>query len=86
MNPRRPQGYACVLQLKGSSGWGTLDRFPSMTEAIADAKALTGGLKRRCHFRLLDAETMEPVSYFDTIGNAMHPSTIQEALCLSVSS
>ena len=81
MSTHRPKGYPCVLQLLGSQGWGTLDRFPSMTEAIADAKALTGGLKKRCHFRLLDSETLEPVSYFDTIGNEMHPSTLGEACC-----
>ncbi len=83
MRERKPRGYACVLQLRASSGWGTLDRFPSMTEAIEDAKALTGGLKRRCHFRLLDSETLEPVSYFDTIGNKMHPSTLEDA-CVNI--
>src|SRR5690349_23806406 len=50
---------SCVLQIKGTQEWGTLDRYPSMTEAIADAKALTHGVKQRCHFRLLDGETME---------------------------
>lgn len=66
----------CVLQAKGSQGWGTLDRFPSMTDAIADAKALTFGIKQRTHFRLLDGETMEPISYFDTIGAVVHASEV----------
>ena len=66
----------CVLQIKGSQGWGTLDRYPSMTEAIADAKALTFGVKQRCHFRLMDGETMEPVSFFDTVGSVVHASTV----------
>ena len=47
-----------------------------MTEAIADAKALTHGIKARSHFRLLDRETMEPVSFFDTIGSVVHASTV----------
>ena len=75
MNFNKRQVIPCVLQINTSTGWGTLDRFPSMTEAIADAKLLTGGLKRRCQFRLLDGETMEPISYFDTIGSVVHTSS-----------
>ena len=60
---------------QGAAGWGTLDRYPSMTEAIADAKALT---RRQAAMPLppLDGETMEPVSYFDTIGSVVHASTV----------
>jgi hypothetical protein len=77
MNFNKPQVIPCVLQIKGTQGWGTLDRYPSMTEAIRDAKALTHEVRQRCHFRLLDGETMEPISLFDTIGSVVHASTVR---------
>ena len=67
----------CVLQINGSQGWATLDRFSSMTDAIKEAKTLTGDCPTRCQFRLLDGETHEAVSYFDSLNGVVHASSVR---------
>jgi hypothetical protein len=66
----------CVLQSMALDGWVTLRDFGLMTEATSHVKELSKDLTIRLQFRLLDHETMEPISYFDTLGSIVLASSV----------